>query len=134
MVADRASVQALATRIETTGRSVIGETAIGAMLGFVVAHLESGPFRGARRIVDVSGDGRSNAGVAPGPLRDLAAAAGITINGLAIMNEDPAVDLYYADHVIGGPDAFVITARDYHDIARAMRLKLLREIRGAPLG
>ena len=62
------------------------------------------------------------------------AAAGITINGLAILNDDVTVDLYYADEVIGGPDAFVMTARDYQDFARAMRLKLLQEIRGAPLG
>ena len=34
----------------------------------------------------------------------------------------------------GGPDAFVMNARSYRDFARAMRLKLLQEIRGAPLG
>ena len=62
-----------------------------------------------------------------------AARAGITINGLAILNESPTLDLYYADHVIGGPDAFIITAHDYEDFARAIRLKLLKEIRGAPL-
>ena len=134
VVGDRASVQALAMRIEAMGRSMIGETAIGDVLRFAIEHLERRPSRGARRIVDVSGDGKSNAGVAPGPLRDAAAAAGITVNGLAILNDDLTVDLYYADHVIGGPDAFVVTAHDYRDFVRAMRLKLLREIRGAPLG
>jgi Protein of unknown function (DUF1194) len=134
VVGDRASVQALAMRIEAMGRSMIGETAIGDVLRFAIEHLERRPSRGARRIIDVSGDGKSNAGVAPGPLRDAAAAAGITVNGLAILNDDLTVDLYYADHVIGGPDAFVMTARDYRDFVRAMRLKLLREIRGAPLG
>jgi len=134
VVGDRVSVHALATRIEAMGRSMIGETAIGDVLRFAIEHLERRPSRGARRIVDVSGDGKSNAGVAPGPLRDAAAAAGITVNGLAILNDDLTVDLYYADHVIGGPDAFVVTAHDYRDFVRAMRLKLLREIRGAPLG
>jgi hypothetical protein len=134
VVGDRVSVHALAMRIEAMGRSMIGETAIGDVLRFAIEHLERRPSRGARRIVDVSGDGKSNAGVAPGPLRDAAAAAGITVNGLAILNDDLTVDLYYADHVIGGPDAFVVTARDYRDFVRAMRLKLLREIRGAPLG
>jgi hypothetical protein len=134
VVGDRVSVHALAMRIEAMGRSMIGETAIGDVLRFAIEHLERRPSRGARRIVDVSGDGKSNAGVAPGPLRDAAAAAGITVNGLAILNDDLTVDLYYADHVIGGPDAFVMTARDYRDFVRAMRLKLLREIRGAPLG
>jgi hypothetical protein len=134
VVGDRVSVHALAMRIEAMGRSMIGETAIGDVLRFAIEHLERRPSRGARRIVDVSGDGKSNAGVAPGPLRDAAAAAGITVNGLAILNDDLTVDLYYADHVIGGPDAFVVTAHDYRDFVRAMRLKLLREIRGAPLG
>jgi Protein of unknown function (DUF1194) len=134
MAGDRASLQSLAASIEGMGRSMLGETAIGDMLGFAIGHFERGRFRAARRVVDVSGDGRSNAGVAPGPLRDAAAAAGITVNGLAILNDDLAVDLYYAEHVIGGPDAFVMTAADYGDFARAMRLKLLREIRGAPLG
>ncbi len=133
-VGDRTSLQALATRIEAMRRTMLGETAIGDVLRFAIEHFERGPFRGARRIVDVSGDGKSNAGVAPSPVRDAAAAAGITINGLAILNDDLPVDLYYADHVIGGPDAFVMTARDYRDFARAMRLKLLQEIRGAPLG
>ena len=131
---DRASLQSLAAGIEGMGRSLLGETAIGDMLRFAIDHFQRSPFRGTRRVVDVSGDGRSNAGVAPRPLRDAAVAAGITVNGLAILNDDLTVDLYYADHVIGGPDAFVMTARDYHDFARAMRLKLLRELRGAPLG
>jgi hypothetical protein len=59
---------------------------------------------------------------------------GTTINGLAILNEFPALDQYYAERVIGGPEAFVVAARDYDDFARAMRFKLLQEIRGAPLG
>ncbi|HEX5079846.1 MAG TPA: DUF1194 domain-containing protein [Geminicoccaceae bacterium] len=133
-VEDRASLEELAAQIERAGRSLLGETAIGEALRFAAEHLERGPFRGARRIVDVSGDGVTNAGAPPGPIRDLAAAAGITINGLAILNDDLSVDRYYADQVIGGPDAFVLTARDYDDFARAMRLKLLQEIRGTPLG
>jgi hypothetical protein len=134
MAGNAAALRGLAASIEGMGRSMLGETAIGDMLGFAIAHFERGRFRGARRVLDVSGDGRSNAGLAPDPLRDAAVRAGITVNGLAIRNDDLTVDLYYAEHVIGGPDAFVVTAADYDDFARAMRLKLLREIRGAPLG
>ena len=36
---------------------------------------------------------------------------------------------YYARKVISGPGSFVITAQNYDDFARAMKLKLLREIR-----
>jgi hypothetical protein len=132
-VVDRASAEALAARIEQSRRSMLAETALGEGLRFAVNQLGRSPYQGVRRVIDVSGDGRSNVGEAPGPLRDAAAAAGITINGLAILNDDLAVDLYYADQVIGGHDAFVTTARDYDDFARAMRLKLLREVSGLPM-
>ena len=132
-VTDAASAHALAAAIEATGRVLIGETAIGDALQFATEQLAYGPFQGARRVIDLSGDGPTNAGRDPDPIRDAAVWDGITINGLAILDESPTLDLYYADHVIGGPDAFVVTARDYGDFARAMRMKLLREIRGAPL-
>jgi Protein of unknown function (DUF1194) len=37
----------------------------------------------------------------------------ITINGLAILNNEPDLTDYYRQSVIGGPGAFVITAADY---------------------
>jgi len=132
-VTDAWSAAALAAKIEGTGRILIGETAIADALRFATEHLAYGPFQGARRIIDLSGDGPANAGGDPDPVRDAAVDDGITINGLAILNENPSLDRYYAEHVIGGPDAFVVAARDYRDFADAIRLKLLREIRGAPL-
>jgi hypothetical protein len=132
-ITDAPSANALAARIDAMGRVLIGETAIADALRFAHEQLESGPFQGTRRIIDLSGDGMTNAGGDPDPVRDAAALAGITINGLAILNEIPSLDRYYAEHVIGGPDAFVIAARDYGDFAHAIRHKLLREIRGAPL-
>jgi hypothetical protein len=132
-ITDGGSAAALAARIDALGRGLIGETAIGEALRFAIGHLAYGPFQGARRIIDVSGDGPSNAGGAPDPIRDAAALAGITVNGLVILRENPGLDRYYALHVIGGPDAFVMPAADYDDFARAIRQKLLREIRGAPL-
>jgi hypothetical protein len=132
-VTEGRSAAALATAIEARARVLIGETAIADALAFAAERLASGPFDGARRIIDVSGDGPTNAGGDPDPIRDAAVAAGVTVNGLAILNENPTLDLYYANHVIGGPEAFVIAAADFRDFARAIRLKLLREIRGAPL-
>jgi len=132
-VTDTRSAEALAARIEDTGRILIGETAIADALRFATEHLAYGPFQGARRIIDLSGDGPTNAGGDPDPARDAAVGDDITINGLAILNEHPGLDRYYAEHVIGGPDAFIVVARDYGDFAHAIRLKLLREIRGAPL-
>lgn len=133
VVSDAASAGALAERIEGTGRWLLGETAIADALTFAIEQLEGNRFAGARRVIDISGDGPTNAGGDPDPIRDAAALAGITINGLAIVNEMPALDLYYAEHVIGGPGAFLLTAKDYQDFTRAMRQKLLREIQGAGL-
>ena len=57
---------------------------------------------------------------------------GITINGLAILNELPLLDDYFRDHLIGGAGAFFMVAQDYPDFAQAMIHKLVREIRSAP--
>ena len=111
-IADAASARALSARIDAMGRVLIGETAIADALRFAHEQLASSPFHGARQIIDVSGDGMTNAGGDPDPLRDAAALAGITINGLAILNESPSLDRYYSEHVIGGPDAFVMAAKD----------------------
>ena len=83
-----------------------------------------------RNLVNVIGDGRSNDGIAPGPVRDRMAAADITINGLCILHEEPDLLSFYTSEVIGGPGAFAVTCREYKDFAEAMRQKLTREIKG----
>ncbi len=64
--------------------------------------------------------------------RAMANASGVTINGLAIVNEDPGLLAYYRDNVRLGPGSFVVSALDYTDFAEAMRRKLLREIEYRP--
>lgn len=131
-LSDRATAEILARKIITAGRLILGETAIAAALKFAVAEIASNEYSGRRRIIDLSGDGATNWGASPDTIRDEAVKAGITINGLAIENEQPDLGRYYKDHVIGGPDAFVVTASDYDDFARAIRLKLVEEIQGKP--
>jgi hypothetical protein len=70
------------------------------------------------------------AGLSPRRERDRAVSRGLTVNGLAILNERPELGLYYAAHLIGGAGAFVLTAETYEDFAEAMRDKLLHEISG----
>jgi hypothetical protein len=107
-----------------------GATGLGEALVASLALLARAPAEAARQVVDVSGDGRANAGRAPGPVRDLAVAAGVTINGLAVLNEEPELLDHYAAEVIGGPGAFAMACADYLDFAEAMRRKLVREFRG----
>src|SRR3546814_5657328 len=82
---------------------------------------------------DLSGDGRSNEGGSPAFARAAANRAGITINGLAILNEEPELAGYYIAGVVGGPGAFLLTADDFQDFAVAMRRKLYFEIVGSPV-
>jgi len=133
-VEDAASAAGFAAALEAAGRQIEGETAIAPALRFAVALLQENGLEGARRVVDVSGDGASNWGEDPDAVRDAAVSAGITVNGLAISNEQPALADYYRRHVIGGDGAFLMEARDYVDFARAMRRKLIREIEGTPVG
>lgn len=92
---------------------------------------------GTRRIIDISGDGPNNQGGLVTGYRDRAIAAGVTINGLPIVNNRPSpwgwpplpdLDLYYANCVIGGSGAFYVVANTFSDFARAVRKKLLLEI------
>ncbi len=132
LVAGPEAAGAFAQEVANTPRFLIGGgTAIGGALKFAMRLLEGNDFQGRRRVIDVSGDGRANQGAHPANLRDEAVALGITINGLAILNEDAAVADYYRAHVIGGIGAFVMTANDYESYARAILTKLVREIAGA---
>ncbi len=131
---DAAGAAAFAARIDATPRYLIGGgTAIGGALKYATAQFQDNGFSGLRKIIDLSGDGRTNQGAHPEPLRDAAVAQGITINGLAILNEDPAVDSYYRYYVIGGAGAFVMTANDYRAYEDAIIAKLVREIAAVPV-
>jgi Ca-activated chloride channel homolog len=131
LIASPADAAAFADDVDNMSRVVqAGQTAIGeALLASLtlLAHLPAHP---ARQVVDVIGDGRSNDGVPPGPIRDRMAAAGITINGLCILHEEPDLLQSYTREVIGGPGAFAITCATYADFTEAMRQKLTREISG----
>ncbi len=124
-------VARLADRIAATGRvAVPGSTAIGDALAFALHLLETGPFRGRRRIIDLSGDGMSNQGEWPEFVRPKLLAAGVTVNALAILDQEPALDRYFEERIVGGPGAFVVRAAGFAAFTDAMTRKLAREIAG----
>lgn len=133
-ITDSASAEAFARAIDNTPRYLIGGgTAIGGAVNYSARLLRTNRFEGRRKVIDVSGDGRTNQGANPARARDDAVAADITVNGLAILNEDGLVDRHYLANVIGGTGAFVMQADDYVDFAKAMLEKLIKEIAGAPV-
>ncbi len=134
-VTDGASAIALAEAVLRAPRSPQSWNAIGDALDHCAHLIATAPFQAAERVIDLSGDGpdlRSNrAAIAA---RDAAVMAGITINALAVAAAgqvtragEPLAETYRRE-VIGGPGAFVVTAEDRRDIARALRAKLIREI------
>lgn len=92
-----------------------------------------------RHTIDISTDGVRNAGITPALARRAPELAEVVVNGLAIGSGrrpgdetrltqlDRIVEFLHAE-VLQGPGAFVETADDYHDFARAMQRKLLREL------
>ncbi|GIX10005.1 DUF1194 domain-containing protein [Elioraea sp.] len=130
-VADVAQAGALAEAIEQAPRIVpAGATALGEGLAAAAALLARCPYPAARRVIDVSGDGSTNAGLPVAAGRAAALALGATVNGLAVVDEEPDLEDYYRREVIGGPGAFVMRAEDYAAFAEAILRKLLRETAG----
>lgn len=131
---DENDAQQFANQIKSVARILpTGQTAIGNALVFALGELNTNPYSGLRRVIDLSGDGRSNDGVPLKQARAFVLQNDVTINGLAILNEVADLKEYFRDQLIGGPGAFVLAARDYNDFARAIRDKLAREIGSTPV-
>jgi len=111
-----------------------------------------------RIVVDVSGDGIDNCSDinAVHTERDAVLAKGATINGLPILvagendivgsgayrapgfglrelsvapdHDVTTLDQWFQDHVVGGPETFLLVAHGYADFARALRQKFVTEI------
>jgi hypothetical protein len=133
-LADAESAAAFAAAVRATKRSSEGLTAIGPALIAAAAAFDHTPEPALRRIIDISGDGMANFGLPPAVARDRIVAAGISINGLAIVTEESWLEAYYRSNVIGGPGAFVVAARDFQSFADAILRKLVQEIAGAAPG
>jgi len=136
-LADVESAAAFAAAVRATKRSSDGLTAIGPALLAAAAAFDQMPEPAQRRVIDISGDGMANFGLTPTVARDRVVEAGISINGLAILTEEPWLEAYYRSNVIGGPGAFVVAARNSGTFADAMLRKLVQEVADmaqAPVG
>jgi hypothetical protein len=116
---------------------VIGRgTSISAAIVFGSKLFDASGYQGARRVIDISGDGPNNYGPAVTQARDWAIGNGIVINGLPILIRPspivPDIVRYYSDCVVGGPGSFVLPVRKVEGLKEAIRRKLVLEVAGQP--
>ena len=144
VIRDEASAREFVDHLAAAQRSFWGRTAISAGVDHGVQLLAESGFNAPRRVIDVCGDGTNNAGREVAEARDDAVKAGITINGLAIINDHPVswtyahvqppggLANYYRENVTGGPGSFVLEVHDFNTFGEAMTRKLLTEIAAVP--
>jgi hypothetical protein len=142
VVRDEEAAGGIATTILAAPRSFVGRTSISGAIDFAMQQLGAAPETGEKRVIDISGDGTSNAGRAVTEARDEAAAAGVTVNGLAIINNQAnpgfafhthppgGLPKYFEDNVIGGSGAFLLEVENFDTFAEAITRKLISEIAG----
>lgn len=120
-------VEVFSNRVRAMRRVFVNsKTAIGSALSFSVAQFAAVPDCG-RYVVDVSGDGASNSGAETSAQSQLAALAGVEVNGVEIDIMGSAITEYYRRFVVT-PTGFVLTSTGFSDYPRTIRAKLLREL------
>ena len=140
LIDSAAASHRFAEKLAEAPRTSQSWTAVGAALAFAARRFDVSGYESKRRVIDVSGDGRTNDGPPAEMVRDRLVPQGIVINGLPVMMNrtnfgrppDTGLDKYYEENVIGGPGAFMISAANFDDFGRAVRNKLVREISARP--
>lgn len=140
LIRDEAGARAFGEQLLAAPRTAYGRTAIGAGIQLALKSLASSPYEAQRRVIDVCGDGTNNNGPEVSDVRDAAVEMGITVNGLAIINDHPVswtfahvappggLANYYREHVAGGVGNFVLEVHDFSSFGEAMTRKLIEEI------
>lgn len=135
IIRNEADAREVASAISGTGRPPKGETGLGAGLNAALQAFSSLGTCALRRVINLSGDGedtrafrRIRKSPTPSEVRNAAEAAGIEVNGLAILDQEKGLAHYYRTNVITGPGAFVIEVSTVEGVAEAFRKKLTREI------
>lgn len=140
VIHDEEDAGGFAAAILAAPRSYIGRTSISGAIDFAMERLADAQPRASRHVIDISGDGTNNSGRPVTDARDDAVGQGVTINGLAIINDKPnpgyafhtqppgGLPEWYRQNVIGGPGAFLRIVEDFHSFADAVTEKLVSEI------
>ncbi len=136
VISDAASAKAFADELEKAPYKPGSTTSISGGIDFAVDMIKTSGFNTIRRVIDISGDGYSEYGRPVKESRDMAVKAGVTINGLPVMNErakfreaiPPDLDKYYSENVTGGRGSFTLAVKKLDDFNRLILQKLILEI------
>jgi hypothetical protein len=130
------SAAAFASALVAPPRMAFGRNAIGAAIEVAQSLIETNDIDGHRKVIDLSADSANSFGGTPIEIaRAKALAAGITINGLAVLcrvcSGRPSfynLEAAFARRIIGGPGSFVVTVDGETSFSEAVRRKLVLEI------
>jgi hypothetical protein len=120
-------------------REAWGFNSISNAIAYSQGLIDGNPYKGIRRIIDISADA-GNIGGMPLPLaRANAVSKGITINGLAISRPGStrplravSLEQEFREQIIGGAGAFVVTVDETISFADAVLKKMILEVAAIP--
>ena len=131
------TAELFATALIGPPRQAYGSNAIGGALLDAKRLIEQNDIFAPRAVIDFSGDSfRNSSGPGIAQARAEVLAAGITINALPILRPEDGrraganLEEEYANRIIGGPGAFMVTAEGRTSFAETVRRKLVLEISG----
>lgn len=137
IVTDEQSARAFADALAIPPRQAYGSNAIGGALLDAKRLIEENDIFAPRAVIDFSGDSiRNSSGPSIAEARAAVLDAGMTINALPILRPEDGrragmnLEAEYAERIIGGPGAFMVTAEDRASFAATVKRKLILEIAG----
>jgi hypothetical protein len=139
MISSVEDAKAFGEKLVPAPRRARGRNAIGSALDAGEKLITENQFEGLRKVIDFSADSANSWNGRPlEEARQSAIAKGITINGLAILCRDCAtgravnynLEEAFEKTIIGGMNAFVVSADDASRFEDAVKRKLILEIAG----
>lgn len=141
IVDDPDSAREFAEALSGPPRQAYGSNAIGAALLDAKRLIDTNDIYAPRGVIDFSGDSiRNSSGPPIEEARAEVLSGGITINALPILRPEDGrraganLEEEYANRIIGGPGAFMVTAEGRASFAQTVRRKLVLEISGLTPG
>lgn len=142
VIASRDDALAWGARLVDAPRAAYGYNSISEAIAYSADLIRSNDYDGARKVIDLSGDGPQIGGRSLDLIRSMTVADGITINGLVVANRNvrtgpsgEPLDEHYRMDVIGGFGAFVVIATEEKGFTQTVLAKMVREIAdGRPTG